>query len=143
MPRPRWTGWRPVCGEGLPPAQRPPALAVYPELGIWPGSQDTLTGPLLLLSIVTALLMLVVCANLGGLLLVKTAARQEEIGVRLALGVTRSRLVRQLLTESVALSLARRRASGSCWPCSRWTPSRGSPWGGSCRRSTTSPSAAG
>ncbi len=61
--------------------------------------------PLLLLAIVTALFMLAVCASLGGLLLVRTAARQEEIGVRLALGVTRSRLVRQLLTESVALSV--------------------------------------
>jgi predicted permease len=89
---------------GVPRDQRPPALALYPGLGVWPGSQDTLSGSLLLLSAVTALLMLVVCANLGGLLLVKTAARQEEIGVRLALGVTRSRLVRQLLTESVALS---------------------------------------
>ncbi len=49
--------------------------------------------------------MLVVCGNLGGLLLVKAAARQEEIGVRLALGVTRGRLIRQLLTESMALSL--------------------------------------
>ncbi len=61
--------------------------------------------PLLLLAIVTALFMLAVCASLGGLLLVRTAARREEIGVRLALGGTRGRLVRQLLTESVALSL--------------------------------------
>jgi len=91
-------------GAGLPREQRPPQLALYPGLGVWPGSQNSLSAPLLLLAIVTALLMLVVCSNLGGLLLVKTAARQEEIGVRLALGVTRSRLVRQLLTESVALS---------------------------------------
>ncbi len=91
-------------GAGLPRERRPPPLALYPGLGVWPGNQASLSTPLVLLSIVTALLMLVVCANLGGLLLVKTAARQEEIGVRLALGVTRSRLVRQLLTESVALS---------------------------------------
>ena len=68
-------------------------------------SAETVAEPLLLLALVTALLMLVVCTNLGGLLMVRTAARQEEIGIRLALGGTRSRLVRQLLTESVALSL--------------------------------------
>jgi predicted permease len=89
---------------GVPPSARPPGLAIYPGLGAWPGAERP-AGPLLLLSLVTALLMLVLCANLGGLLLVKTAARQEEIGVRLALGVTRGRLVRQLLTESVALAL--------------------------------------
>jgi predicted permease len=90
--------------EGLPKGGGPPALVLSPWNGGWPDSPDNLTEPLLLLSVVTALLMLVVCANLGGLLLVKAAARQDEIGVRMALGVTRGRLVRQLLTESVALA---------------------------------------
>ena len=92
-------------GEGVPATQRPPALQVYPGLGVWPGGLDELARPLVLAAVLVGLLMLVVCANLGGLLLVKAAARQEEIGVRLALGVTRGRLVRQLLTESLALAL--------------------------------------
>jgi putative ABC transport system permease protein len=92
-------------GEGLPADRKPPALGLQARTGPWPGGADEVTGPLVLLSALTALLMLVVCANLGGLLLVKTASRQEEIGVRLALGVTRGRLVRQLLSESVALAL--------------------------------------
>jgi putative ABC transport system permease protein len=92
-------------GEGLPEDRKPPSLGLQSRVGSWPGGPDELTGLLVLLSALTGLLMLVVCANLGGLLLVKTAARQEEIGVRLALGVTRGRLVRQLLAESVALSL--------------------------------------
>ena len=91
--------------EGAPKGHQPPALLVSAWNGNWPDSPDLLTGPLLLLSLVTALLLLVVCANLSGLLLVKAAARQEEIGVRMALGVTRGRLVRQLLTESLALAL--------------------------------------
>lgn len=92
-------------GAGLPVGQRPPELEVHEAFGIRAGTLGSVASPLALLSAVVALLMLVVCANLGGLLLVKAAARQEEIGVRLALGVTRGRLVRQLLTESVALSL--------------------------------------
>ncbi|HEY4564423.1 MAG TPA: FtsX-like permease family protein [Thermoanaerobaculia bacterium] len=73
--------------------------------GAWPAGVRRVAEPLLLLAVVTALFMLAVCASLEGLLLVRLAARQEEIGVRLALGVTRGRLVRQLLTESVVLSL--------------------------------------
>ena len=73
--------------------------------GAWPAGVRVAAEPLLLLAIVTALFMLAVCASLGGLLLVRLTARQEEIGVRLALGVTRGRLVCQLLTESVVLSL--------------------------------------
>jgi predicted permease len=91
--------------QGVPRDQRPPGLQIHPDFGYWPGVRGEVTDRLLILSGLVGLLMLVVCANLGGLLLVKAAGRQEEIGVRLALGVTRAQLVRQLLTESVALSL--------------------------------------
>lgn len=91
--------------QGSPLDQRPQGLVIHDDFGFYPGMRGQVASPLLRLSGLVGLLMLVVCANLGGLLLVKAAARQEEIGVRLALGVTRGQLVRQLLTESVALSL--------------------------------------
>jgi predicted permease len=82
------------------------SVRLYPARGVYPAQQRDSARTVTLLLGSSGLLLFIACANVAALLLARGIARRREIALRQALGSSRARLVRELLTESAVLAIA-------------------------------------
>lgn len=94
-----------IVGPGVPPWLKEPMVLAPASTGITDRSQlrQLYARPLVTLLIVSALVLVIVCVNVGTLFVVRTAARRRDLSIRLAVGAPPWRLARQLFVEGLAL----------------------------------------